>query len=68
LGFIGVGARLIVGYTVNVVEILAGIPWAQLQIKISSVAMGLMYLAASGATIALWLKTKHNFRSTSVVD
>ena len=68
LGFSGIIANYVVGYVVEVVEALASVEWAQMNVQIDSLVMLILYAAVVGAAIALWLKTKHNFRATSVVD
>lgn len=68
LGIAGLGADVAVGYAVAVVEFLASVPWAQLNIQISSFVMAAIYLIVIGGAVAIWAKTKHNFRAVSVVD
>jgi competence protein ComEC len=66
--FVGIGAEYVVRYVVAVVELLASVSWAQLQVQISSILMASLYAVISLSTLAFWFKTKHNFRATSVVD
>jgi competence protein ComEC len=68
LGIFGIGAGVVVGYVVAVVELLASFSWSQLQLQISSGVMAAIYGTVVFGAIALWAKTRHNFRTTSVVD
>jgi competence protein ComEC len=68
LGIFGVAANYVLGYVIKVVELLAGVAWAQADVSIPAIAMWGLYALVVVAVVTLAQKTRHNFRGTSVVD
>jgi competence protein ComEC len=67
-GIFGVIANYVIGYVVKVVEILASVSWAQLEVGIPVFVMGALYALICLLVVVAVTKTRHNFRATSVVD
>ena len=68
LGIVGVVAGWVVGYVIAVVELLSSLPWAQLNVQIPAWVMVVAYSVVILGAAYAWLRTRYNFRATSVVD
>lgn len=66
--YIALPASWLLTYITQVVELLAGVPWAATDVKISMVGMIGFYLALTVVGVLIWRKTKHDFMDRSVID
>ena len=65
---VGFPASALLQYMVQVTEYLAHIPWAQTQVNVTGVAVGVYYLVLASICVYLWRKTKLNLREANLVE
>lgn len=66
--FIALPATWLLTYITQLISILAAVPWAAVEVKISAVSMVGLYVAMLLAGILVWRKTKHDFMGKSVIE
>lgn len=65
---VGLAAEILLSYFVAVVRFLAEPEWSQIDSSITSGAMLAMYFSIMVWVIVAWRRTKHDFRSQSIVE
>jgi competence protein ComEC len=66
--FIALPATWLLTYITQLISVLAAVPWAAVDVKISAVSMVGLYMAMLVAGILIWRKTKHDFMAKSVIE
>jgi competence protein ComEC len=67
-GVIGVPASLLLQYMTSIAAYLAQLPWAQLEMVVSTTAVILYYCALVTACIFVWRKTKFSLRESNIIE
>lgn len=65
---VGFPANVLLQYMVQVTEYLAHIPWAQTQLSVTGVAVGVYYVVLAGLCVYMWRKTELNLREANLVE
>lgn len=65
---IAIPASVIIGYTVAVVEWLAGLGWAQLPVTITPMLVAGWFIAILALSFYTWRRLGYNFRSSAITD
>ncbi len=68
-GWFALPARWILGYIVEVVQLLAKVPWASQKLLLSGIELGLLYSCVVGLGYILYIRTGYRYRrGESVVE
>ncbi|HYG83372.1 MAG TPA: ComEC/Rec2 family competence protein [Verrucomicrobiae bacterium] len=67
-GWVGVPANALLQYMTGVVEWVARLPHAQIEVTFGEIALTTSYLGILGLLLILWRKTGYDFRSASIID
>ena len=66
--FIALPAIWLLTYITQLISLLAAVPWAAVQVKITAISMVGLYAAMVLAGILVWRKTRHDFMGKSVIE
>lgn len=66
--YIALPATWLLTYITQLISLLAAVPWAAVQVKISIATMVGLYAAMLLAGILIWRKTRHDFMGKSVIE
>lgn len=66
--FIALPAIWLLTYITQLIGLLAAVPWAAVQVKITAISMVGLYAAMVLAGILVWRKTRHDFMGKSVIE
>ena len=66
--YIALPAVWLLTYITQLVSVLAAVPWAAVQVKITAATMVGLYVSMLLAGILIWRKTKHDFMAKSVIE
>ncbi len=66
--FVGQPGEWLLGYMVQVAKYCAQLPWAQTELKVGALAVGLYYMVLATACWFMWRKTKFSLREANVTE
>ena len=65
---IGLPATLLLKYSVGVINLFAGLPWATTKISLAWWGVSICYLIIAGVCVWMWHVTKYNLREVNLVE
>jgi competence protein ComEC len=67
-GWIAVPANYLMSYMVQVIQILASLPWAQVPLKLGVIEFVVLVASIIAAGIFLWWRLHYDYLQTTVID